>query len=50
MNYKDIKTFAERLEGNGRQLPAFWILKKEVAELRAYIEEKEKKDEQYLRY
>ena len=45
MNYKDIKTFAERLEGKGRQLPAFWTLKKEVAELRAYIEEKEKKDE-----
>ena len=45
MNYKDIKTFAERLEGKGRQLPAYWTLKKEVAELRAYIEEKEKKDE-----
>ena len=42
MNYKDIKTFAERLEGKGRQLPTYWILKKEVAELRAYIEEKEK--------
>jgi hypothetical protein len=41
MNYTDIKTFSERCEGKGRQLPAYWTLKKEVAELRAYIEERE---------